>query len=812
MSLKYRISTIGWYNFELLVQTLLKAVIGPGVSAFGGSKDAGRDAVFEGLAGFPSPKSTWAGRWVFQVKYLDFEEQGVAAARAALKATFSGELKKLLNRRQRVDNYILLTNVPVTGSGRDDLQKLVSECGFLGNFSLMDGKDVCQLLDIHADVRRSYPQLLGLADLDLIVNKDLYVRSRAFVEQWQPKLSTYVQTEAHRKALALIKKTHFVVLDGPPEAGKSTIAAALALSHVADGFELIDIRNSNDIFSALENRPQIFIADDAVGSLTLDPVRADDWSRDLPGIMRKLDKNHLLIWTARRYILEEALAESRLKEAANDFPGVHEVVVEVGALSQIEKAEILYNHAKQRQLRPEYRALIRDRALGIVSHQDFRPERIRQLTENVLGPSNSLASKPTLGWTEILAFLNNPSERWIQAHGKLSVSEQALLSAMLDFDDLAPTNGLRVSYDSRVSDLGPKCLTFEQSVSRLKHSFLRTGASFAGQEFVTMQHPSLRDMLLLQMREDPIARKRYIGLATPFGLANIIGGIGSVLNSEGDPEHAVVPKNDQEYKLLLARLRGLSEAVLDLRDWELLLGNAERLIPTKAEPSRSETEVTRELRRFGFKPPAERVEPSDLNLEEFLESSRGLIVQSLLQGFASPGTFDNNQRFGSDEWLRLLTRFYNLSAYIVPPINPAFTGVLCETVESDAVESVSLVILIKKFEPIVARQKITSFLTKKLRSFLETEIADLLKQGKNFGEEDDPDQFDYWHKTVGELLDTAREFSQYYGPPTVEGISDLSEVWILSERPREPENAEDYDQEFSDPGPYWTVSRMFEDL
>jgi hypothetical protein len=32
MGLKYRISNIGWYNFELLSQTLLKAVIGPGVS------------------------------------------------------------------------------------------------------------------------------------------------------------------------------------------------------------------------------------------------------------------------------------------------------------------------------------------------------------------------------------------------------------------------------------------------------------------------------------------------------------------------------------------------------------------------------------------------------------------------------------------------------------------------------------------------------------------------------------------------------------------------------------------------------------
>ena len=70
----------------------------------------------------------------------------------------------------------------------------------------------------------------------------------------------------------------------------------------------------------------------------------------------------ILVWTARRYILEEAMAESRLAEAVAQFPGVHEVLVEVGKLSAMEKAEILYNHAKQSSLTPEYRKLIRDKA------------------------------------------------------------------------------------------------------------------------------------------------------------------------------------------------------------------------------------------------------------------------------------------------------------------------------------------------------------------------------------------------------------------------------------------------------------------
>lgn len=808
MSLKYRLSIIGWYNFELLVQTVLKAVIGPGTTAFGGSKDGGRDATFKGSANFPNDKTRWRGKWVFQVKYVDFEEQGIAAARASLRSTFTAEVVKLLKKHPNIDNYILLTNVPLAGANRDELEKIIADAGFSGQFASVDGKDLCQLLDIHSEIRRSYPQLLGLADLDIIINKDLYTRSRAFVEEWQPKLSTYVQTEAHRKALALVKKRYFVVLDGPPEVGKTTIAAALALTHVAEGFELIDIRNSNEIFKIRKKRPQIFIADDAVGSLSLDPVRADDWSRDLPGIMRELDNKHLLIWTARRYILEEALAESRLREAVSEFPGVHEILVEVGGLSTIEKAEILYNHAKHARLSQEHRKLIRKRAAEIVTHQDFRPERIRQLVEVILAPLNNDTREPNLEWKDILAFLNNPSERWIRAHAKLNASEQALLSAMLDFDDQVAVEDLKRSYESRTGDIEPKRLTFEHCLARLKHSFLKAGKSWNSKEIISVQHPSLRDMLLLQLREDLIARKRYISLASPLGLASIIGGIAASFDQDDQPQHAVVPQSDEEFELLLKGLRNLSRGALQLRDWELLLGMASKLIPAKPQQHRGLTEWEILLRGYDI----ERVEPHELDLEDFLRSWRGRIVSSLLDGFASQQTFDNSQRFGSDEWLRLLRRFYDLSAYSIPPIHLSFTRALCDKVQQTSIESVRLFTLIRKCEPLVARQKVSPSSVDLLKSVLAEEIADMVTQGEEFGQQDDPDEYDYWHNKATEVAETAQEFLESYGIQEIERLSHLNELLESVERPHDRTEDEKEDRDWTVPGDYWTVERIFEDL
>jgi adenylate kinase family enzyme len=747
VSLKYRISNIGWYNFELLVQTLLKAVIGPGVTSFGGSKDQGRDAAFVGSAPFPTADCRWTGNWVFQVKYVDFEEQGVDAARSSLKSTLRKELRHVLSRHQNANNYILLTDVPLTTQTRSELNEVMASCGFNGNLASVDGKEICQFLDIHGDIRKSYPQLLGLADLDVIVNRDLYARSQAYLESWQPKLATYVQTEAHTKALALLRKKHFIVLDGPPEAGKTTIAAALALIHAVDGFEIIDVRSSNDLFRApaeetakrrKDEKRRLFIADDAIGSISLTAGRADEWSRDLPGILLQLSNRRLLVWTARRYILEEALATSRLRDAAANFPRPHEVLVEVGKLSTMQKAEMLYNHAKQANLSVEHRDIIRTHAIEIVSHPNFSPFRISELISLVLKPSSDNSQSRAITWEDVRDFLKNPGERWIQAFRALSQSEQLLLSAILDFEGPTAARALRTSYEARVSRREGGHLSFEECVARLDHSFLTVTSTHSGEQNISVQHPSLRDMLLSHLREDTDARRRFISIASPFGLAGIIGGIAESSESEAVPLHSVVPINDEEFEIFLGRLRGVSQGVLTLTDWNLLLTASERLIPRKAETLDKFAPTLVEFWKLtGEKPPEVRVEPVDMDLESFARTWKGRIIHAVLEGFSSRRTLENGQRFGTDEWVRLLTRFYGLAGYLSPPIYPAFTATLCNDL-STSEDSIRLANLINNAEPLVAKQRFTRALLEEWRDELEAEAINLTHQGEDFGGGGDP--------------------------------------------------------------------------
>ena len=820
LSLKYRISSLGWYNFELLVQTLLKAVIGPGVTSFGGSKDQGRDAEFIGNARFPTPEHQWGGRWVFQVKYIDFEEQGADDARSSLKSKFAKELRLVLSRHEPVNNYILVTDVPLTAQSRSALKALATTSGFAGNFASVDGKEVCQFLDMYGEIRKSYPQLLGLADLDVIINRDLYSRSQAYLQHWQPKLATYVQTEAHQKALSLLKKKHFIVLDGPPEAGKTTIAAALALIHATDGFEVIDVRASNDVFRASdekssdpgsEHKKRLFVADDAIGSISLVAAQADEWSRDLPGILRQLDSNRLLVWTARRYILEEALATSRLKEAAAEFPRPHEVLVDVGSLSTMQKAEILYNHAKQAGLSNEQRELVRTHAMQIINHPNFTPLRISQLFTLVLKPKVEDSQNMTAGWEQVRQFLKNPGERWIQAFRALSQSEQTLLSATLDFEGPVLSRALQASYELRVSKGGGRHLSFEECVSRLDHSFITVGSSHSGEIYVSVQHPSLRDMLLLNLRGDVDARGRYIGLATPFALAEIIGGIAERSETDTDPEHAVVPTNEEEFALFLKRLTEVSEGVPSLKEWELLLVACDRLIPQIPEEPEPTEDAAEMWRLFGHKPPTKKTEPVDLNLDEFGYSWKGKIIRALLVGFSDRRTMENGGQFGLEDWTRLLSRFYNLSSYLSPPVYPGFTRELCNAL-TDSVDSIRLANLINNAEPLVAKQRITRTLLDTWKQVVEAEAIELTGHGEAFGHGDDPDEFDEWQSNSKKLLSTVEDFARWGVADSLVAVEGLRSVLDSAERPFEPDPGDYEAARLPTSGPYWTIQRLFEDL
>jgi hypothetical protein len=71
LMIRYRLDDLGWYQFEWLIQTLLKAELGLGVESWGGHRDHGRDVFTASRLSFPDKNSLSDGPFIFQVKFVE---------------------------------------------------------------------------------------------------------------------------------------------------------------------------------------------------------------------------------------------------------------------------------------------------------------------------------------------------------------------------------------------------------------------------------------------------------------------------------------------------------------------------------------------------------------------------------------------------------------------------------------------------------------------------------------------------------------------------------------------------------------------
>src|SRR6266704_2041044 len=119
--IRFELDRLGWYEFEGLVQTLLKYLLGLGVESWGGSGDWGRDAYCKNSLSYPS-KDPVPGPFLFQCKFIDGANAAGAKARKAFRKAVTEESKRVVSRlpawEKAPAHYVFLTNAPVGGTDR----------------------------------------------------------------------------------------------------------------------------------------------------------------------------------------------------------------------------------------------------------------------------------------------------------------------------------------------------------------------------------------------------------------------------------------------------------------------------------------------------------------------------------------------------------------------------------------------------------------------------------------------------------------------------------------------------------------------
>jgi len=245
----------GWYEFEHLCQTLLKHKLGLGIEAWGGTNDWGRDAYYPEVLKYPTEENQ-EGPFLFQCKFVNGANSAGAKVEKPILNAIQQECDAIKHRLSvnkwkvvpRV--YTFLTNAILTGTIRSQIEQNIRAVLPHSIIVLQGGDDICAMIDLTTGIARRFPQILSLNDLDILlsdcVNKDILNRSEAAIEEAKEISKVFVPTEAYSKALSVLQEFHYVVLEGPPEVGKTAIGRMIALSYIPEGWEVIECRLPED--------------------------------------------------------------------------------------------------------------------------------------------------------------------------------------------------------------------------------------------------------------------------------------------------------------------------------------------------------------------------------------------------------------------------------------------------------------------------------------------------------------------------------------------------------------------------------------
>lgn len=528
----YRLDDLGWFEFEQLVQTLVKARLGLGVEAWGGRGDWGRDAYFEGKLRYPANEET-EGSFVFQSKFVENANAAGAKPEKLLTAAVQKETTKISGNlangkwSEEPKCYGLFTNTPCPAALRDSVRSTLRDALPNAHISIHDGGDICQWLRLSPEIVRSFPQLLSLRDLQELlreaVHSDIIVRSQAAIALAQAHARVFVPTTAYDSAREKLATYGFVVLEGPPEMGKTTIGRIISLSQIVCGWEAVECRSPTDVLKMYrQDRRQVFVADDFFGRTEYGPMRVSEWQSELAHILPLLDHAHWLILTCRRHLLEMAKANLDIAGQNNRFPELGEVVVNAGNLAASEKARILYRHAKAVGLGQIAKDIIKRQAAVIVNHGHFTPERIRRLVEELV-PKLALEEGLTEEAlkAEISEALSNPTKQMQVSFRKLPACHRWLMFALLETDQNRIFTGVgRSELQNRYDALCPPAVhqPYKRVLDELTEAFIKKTPGIFSEE-VDWIHPSCRDLAIDELLEHSVDRQRFLSTCSETGLA-----------------------------------------------------------------------------------------------------------------------------------------------------------------------------------------------------------------------------------------------------------------------------------------------------
>ncbi|MBE5314912.1 MAG: hypothetical protein H4O13_05850 [Xanthomonadales bacterium] len=489
--------TLGWKAFQDLCAQVCEVVLGRTVVIYREAQDGGQDATFTS-----NPRSITSETESATIQCKFSGDPG----RKLRPSDIAGErlhIKSLVSRGL-ASSYYFMTNMSVDAPVAADIRKELSLLGVRD--SQVFGREWLTLkIRESAKLRALVPRIYGLGDLSMILDERRAQQTGALLGHLMPSLRTYVPTTAHRQAVRILSETGIVLLVGPPASGKSMIAAILATTALGgEGHQTFQLDGPGELteFWNPSESGRFYWIDDAFGPNQLRSDYVDYWIAAMNKVKTALNAGNRFVLTSRLHIWREA----KLKLGIRNHQKLADesAVVNVGALSPDERAQILYNHIKVGNQPRAQKSRFKPHLAEIASSSDLLPEIARRLGD----PSytSGVRALPS----DLTKFVSAPKEFLKETLRELTDAQRAALTVIFLFRSKLPAH---IGSDSRISlvcdKYGVRHGDVNEALSQLDGSFIlqKPDGNF---RIWTFAHPTIADALADILRDRPDLLQLYI--------------------------------------------------------------------------------------------------------------------------------------------------------------------------------------------------------------------------------------------------------------------------------------------------------------
>lgn len=398
--------------------------------------------------------------------------------------------------------YVIITNAAVSGKADQTICAAFQGAG-ISTCRVFGGSWIVQQLTENAKLRMLVPRVYGIGDLSHIITGHAYKQAKAILDSMGSDLSCFVPTQAYRQAVNALRERGFVILLGDPASGKSTIAAILALGALDDGcLGALKINAPDQLNLWHPGEKQFLWVDDAFGPNHFDAARMSRWNAELGTLRAAIEGGARVVFTSRNYIWEAAKPQLKM----STFPLLREsqVVVDVQALTDEERAQMLYNHI--RRVQPQaVRRRLKPFAPAVAANKAFLPETARRLGDPLF------TRKLIISEARITQLVEHPIEFLTEILNQLDdVSRAAIALVFLNSQGGVPSPITSSSSLEMVTRLmGIKPAEVARAMQHLNDSLTRLVSAEDGNRWV-FRHPTVTDAFAELVAESPELVELYV--------------------------------------------------------------------------------------------------------------------------------------------------------------------------------------------------------------------------------------------------------------------------------------------------------------